>query len=248
MADIIEYNDEIIMKTFKDEVCEWAGEDIWNELIKGIGIPDINNEAKCGCTTMRTLMKRFNKLIDEDTGKTILSKVRHGLNHSQFINEKEKFKKYNNIDEFNKVGYEDEVKHFTELCRSEKDFYGQNITEAVLGFVKNQPGMLTPVRKGNELHITAFPANMEAYLKESDGCKKRYHACHCPFAKESILSESGLVSKAICNCSLGHCKVKWETIFGRELDGDVLQSVLGGDLLCKYVIYLPDDIMEKYTC
>lgn len=34
---------------------------------------------------------------------------------------------------------------------------------------------------------------------------------------------------------------------GRELDGEVTQSVLSGDMLCKYVIYLPDEVLKKYT-
>lgn len=38
----------------------------------------------------------------------------------------------------------------------------------------------------------------------------------------------------------------WETIFDMELDGDVVESALNGNLLCKYVVYLPKEIMDKY--
>lgn len=247
MSDQLEYNDEIIMSTLKDEVCEQTSVETWNALIKDIGVPDIENEPKCECATMRTLMDRFDDLIDKETGKKILTNVRHGLKHSQFIDEKKEFDEYKNIDEFNKISYEDAVETFTEIYQNKGDFYGQPITKEALDFIVNQPGMLATIRKGNELHITAFPADIVAYLNETDERKKRYLACHCPFARESILSEDGMVSKTICNCSLGHCKVRWEAIFDRELDGDVLQSVLGGDLLCKYVIYLPKDIMDKYV-
>lgn len=246
MSETIEYNDNIIMDIFQKEVCEKAGAGIWEALIKDIDIPDVHNEYKCGCSNMRTLMNKFDELIDEKTGKDILTNVRHGLKRSQFASEKEKFQKYNNIDEFVKADYENEVKHFTELYEKKEDFYGQPISKETLDFVVNQQGMLAPVRKRNELHITAFPSEMVKYLNETNERKKRYYACHCPFAKDSILSEDGAVSKTICNCSLGHCKVRWDAIFDRKLDGKVIQSVLNGDLLCKYVIYLPDDIMDKY--
>jgi len=32
----------------------------------------------------------------------------------------------------------------------------------------------------------------------------------------------------------------WDAILGVELDGEVVQSVLGGDLMCKYFICLLD--------
>lgn len=84
-------------------------------------------------------------------------------------------------------------------------------------------------------------------MKETDKNKKRYFACHCQFARESILQEEGAVSKTICNCSLGHTKVFWEAIFDTPLEGKVVSSVLGDGLLCRFVIYLSDDIMEKYV-
>lgn len=76
-----------------------------------------------------------------------------------------------------------------ELNREGKDFYGQEITDEVLAFIKENPSMLAPVRKGNKLHCMAFPFNMKAYLATDDEKMKRYYVCHCPFAKESILSE-----------------------------------------------------------
>ena len=88
---------------------------------------------------------------------------------------------------------------------------------------------------------------MVNYIKETNERKKRYYACHCPFAREYILIEGAEVSRTLCYCSLGHAKVMWEAILNMELDGEVLQSVLGGDLICKYVIYLPDEIVRKYT-
>jgi len=51
----------------------------------------------------------------------------------------------------------------------------------------------------------------------------------------------------MCYCSLGHTKVFWEAALDTKLEGDVMHSALGGDLLCQFAIYLPDEIMEKYV-
>ena len=127
-----------------------------------------------------------------------------------------------------------------------KDFYGQEISDEVLAFVKENPEMLAPVRRGNKLYCMAFPCNMKAYLNATDEKMKRYHACHCPFAKESILSEN-VVSSALCNCSLGHVINFTEAFMDRELEGKVVRSVLNGDLTCEYEIEIPDDIMQWYV-
>lgn len=247
MSETIDYDDSIIMDILKSEVCEKLGGEAWNTLTAGIGTPDINNEAKCGCRTMREFMKRFDNMTDKAMAIDILTHVRHGLKRSQFSWAKEKFAKYNNIDEFNTVCLDEQIEAFTKMRDVGESFYGQEINDEVLQLVISQPGILQSVRKGLELHITAFPYNMVEYLKETDKRKKRYHACHCPFAKESILQDNEEVSKTLCYCSLGHAKIMWEAIFDMELDGDVVESVLGGDMLCKYVIHLPKAIMEKYV-
>ncbi len=88
---------------------------------------------------------------------------------------------------------------------------------------------------------------MNSILKETDEGRKRFHYCHCLFARTSLLSDEGIVSKTICNCSLGLIISSWEEILGIKLDGDVVSSVLGGDDLCRFVIYLPKEFIEKYT-
>ena len=50
----------------------------------------------------------------------------------------------------------------------------------------------------------------------------------------------------MCNCSLGLIISSWEETLGVRLDGDVAKSVLDGDDICKFVIYLPDEVIKKY--
>lgn len=247
MSETIEYNDSVIMDIFKREVGARLGEEGWEHLTEGIGTPDIRNEAQSGCHTMREFMKRFDEMTDERMAKAILTHVRHGLKPSDFSWAKESFAEYNNIDDFIRACRDEEVVKFTRLRDTGETFYGQVINDEVLEFVLHQPGMLAAERRGAQLHITAFPSSMIDYLQATDEREKRYLACHCPFAKESILLEKEEVSKTLCFCSLGHAKIMWEAIFDRELDGDVVESALNGDQLCRYVIYLPQELMDQYV-
>ncbi|MDE5820444.1 MAG: GNAT family N-acetyltransferase [Lachnospiraceae bacterium] len=231
--------------TFRKEICAELGEAFWDELVKDIELPDMNSECNCQCHHMYLFMKRLEEMTDKETLKKIFCKVRHGLHPSQCVGTHERFLEIGDLDEYLGDG-EDGVEEFARLNREKKDFYGQEITDEVLEFIKQNPKMLTAVRKGNKLYTMAFPYNMKEYLKATDEKMKRYHACHCPFAKESILS-GNVVSSALCNCSLGHMLNCYEGFMGRELKGRVIRSVLNGDLTCEYEIEIPDDIMQKYV-
>lgn len=242
----IAYNEKFGIATFKREICAELGEAFWSELIKNIELPDIDSEWKCQCHNMYLLMKRLEEMTDEEVLKKILYRVRHGLHPSQCEWAHKEFMEIGNLDDFLNKHLNDELNHFIKLNNEKRDFYGQEITDEVLAFIKEHPEMLAPVREGNKLYCMAFPYNMKEYLKNTDEKIKRYHACHCPFAKESILSEN-VVPSALCNCSLGHMMNFVEAFMGRELEGKVVCSVLKGDLTCKYEIEIPNDIMQKYV-
>ena len=120
------------------------------------------------------------------------------------------------------------------------------VYDEALAFIRENPSMLAPVREGSVLHVMAFPADMGRYLEAAGPAEKRYHACHCPFAKESILSGAP-VSPALCSCSLGHVMNFAEAFLDRPLQGRAISSVLAGDLSCRYEIDIPEDIMEEYV-
>ena len=88
-----------------------------------------------------------------------------------------------------------------------------------------------------------------AYIYMPVGSDGRRDACsgqaHCPFAKESILSDMP-ISPILCYCSLGHVMNFTEAFLGRELEGRVVRSVLNKDLTCEYEITIPEDIMTQY--
>ena len=235
-----------LLHTLDTRLFQNSEKKVWEELTLDGVIPNIDTESQCRCVNMVTFMDRFDKIIDKNTSKKVLSKVRHGMKPSQSAWAREKFLKIGNLDEFIKQSLDESISHFEKLYIEKTDFYGDIITKEVLDFLKTSPSTLAGVRDGDKIIITAFPANMQKYLTAADSKMKRYYACHCPFAKESILAEK-TVSSTLCYCSFGHVKNFWEAVFDRELDGEVLTSALKGDIKCEYFIYIPDDIMTSYV-
>lgn len=241
----INYDEKFGLNNFRCEVCAALGDEFWETLTDGLILPDIETENKCQCRNMYAFMSRFEEKADKETIRSILCKVRHGLRPSQSSWARDEFLQIGDLDAFLKKHHDAELKNFIKLNKENKDFYGQEITNEVLEFIRKNPAMLAPVRKDNKLTCIAFPCNMKEYLKATDSTTKRYHACHCPFAKESILSEK-TVSAALCYCSLGHVMNFSEAFLDRELEGKVVHSVLMGDMTCEYEITIPDEIMKQY--
>jgi hypothetical protein len=117
-------------------------------------------------------------------------------------------------------------------------WYTVEINDEVLKFVQSDPEMEVGRRDGDKIYISKIPYNAVRYLHESDVRMKRYHACHCPWMRESIL-ENRPVSADACYCSLGHAS-HYLAGLNRKLKGEVLESVVQGDLRCRFVFHLPE--------
>ena len=244
----VTWDDKKIIPTLKQLFRDKLGVQTWEKLTEGICVPDPDTERKCGCCNMRVIIKRLEKMADKETIKNILFRVRHGMTREQIGDFKKELSDCgNNIDSFlefrRKQSKEEFIKHNAEGTR----YWGDPITDEALDYLLNTEGVLSAVRKGAELHISRHPYDMTSYFKETDERKKRFHFCHCLFARTSILSDEGTVGRTMCYCSLGLVKAPWENTLGVELDGEVVKSVLDGDDICSFIIYLPEEIIEKYT-
>ncbi len=246
MSDMsIEY-EPMGIHVFEREIVGQLGEEAWREITDGGVVPDIKTEPGFKCANMAVFMERFDRLADEQTANRVLSKVRHGLKPSQSAWAREVFLEIGDLDAFIDMRIRVGIDEFENMLSAGRDFYGQPVTAEVVEFVKKNPGMLAGVRDGNKLIVPALPAEMDKYLKATCPKMKRYYACHCEFAKESILSEK-TVSPTLCYCSLGHTLNFWESVFDTELTGKVTASALRGDEACSFVLTIPEEIMEKYV-
>jgi len=245
---VITWDDKKIIPTFKKLICEKLSKEAWDVLTKDICIPEPDTEGKCGCCNMRIIIKRLEEMADKETIKNILTRVRHGMTREQIGDFKKEFNECgNNIDSFLEYSRKQSKEEFSKHNAEGTKYWGDNITNEALDFLLNTEGVLSAVRKGSELNISRHPYDITSYFNETDKRKKRFHFCHCLFARTSILSDEGTVSKTMCYCSLGLVKAPWENTLGIELDGEVVKSVLDGDDICSFIIYLPQNIIEKYT-
>ncbi|MDQ1278798.1 MAG: hypothetical protein QG670_58 [Thermoproteota archaeon] len=122
-------------------------------------------------------------------------------------------------------------------------YFTKEIDEEVLGYVKKTPTCQNGVREGDIIYVTKIPYMMKQYLKEKDEKLKRYFYCHCPRVREAI--KSGInISSNFCYCSVAFEKRPWDVIFNQSVKADVIETVLKGDLICKFAIHIPEKYLE----
>jgi hypothetical protein len=69
---------------------------------------------------------------------------------------------------------------------------------------------------------------------------KRYYACHCPLVRASVLEGKPEISPTWCYCSGGFEKLLFDVIFDEQVEVEVLENALGGDLRCRFAIKIPE--------
>ena len=136
---------------------------------------------------------------------------------------------------------------FLELLKSHRAsgelFFNQTIDDAVIRAYES--GRWDIRREGDKIIDIKIPFLMSRYLIEPDERLKRHYACHCPWARKSILAEQS-VSSSFCHCSLSYTKRVFEDAFRRPLDGRVVGTVLDGrSLQCVFEIDIPADMLVE---
>jgi|GEM_PF-779994 hypothetical protein len=234
-----------IIDRIKEEIDCALGSNTWNKITSD-NCPNGDMDNQQLSVAMWSLLEKLDQLTDCKTTKRVFSEVKHALHHSDFKWTREMFLQYNDIDRFAEAVLKDSMEHLQRCVEYNEMFYDQPIDKEALEYARSIETLFYGKRFGNKIIATAIPYRLIHFLKTEDTRMKRYYMCHCQFARESIISEK-TVSKTMCYCSLGHTKVFWEAALDTKLEGDVMHSALGGDLLCQFAIYLPDEIMEKYV-
>jgi hypothetical protein len=134
--------------------------------------------------------------------------------------------------------HERQVSILQKYSDEKKVWYEQIITQEVVDFVKKDQEIQSAVLKDGKLYTKKIPYDPVQFLQEMDGKMKRYYACHCPFARESILSGSPKIDPDWCFCSAGFSKFEFEVILGHELPIKCLANALEKDEFCRFEIDL----------
>ena len=233
---------EEAMRNLYAKLADQLGEAVRDSVFEGLELPILGISSTDRARLNRTVMDRLEDEVDEATCRALLSDSLRDLPDAWYEGLKEKYEAAGSLDAYLERKRTEFIAELENLRDSGKLYFTQEITDEVIQFVREHPEISAGVRDGNILYEAKIPYMADAYLKEDDEQTKRYHYCHCPWARESLRMGESPVSPTFCQCSAGYHKRPYELIFGRKLKTDVVESVLAGDLWCKFAIHLPEDI------
>jgi hypothetical protein len=231
-----------VMNVLHARLGEHVGEEKRDEVLPKSDLPPLGMSDTEKMKITQKVLEKMEKVLEPSECKKILADVAHGLPRDFRKGEREKYLKAGSVDAYLKQKREVAI---AELKKHRDDgslFYNQYITDKVVNFVKNRPDVLSGERRGNSIYHTKIPYMVQEYLETTDERMKRYYACHCAWARESILDDAIDVSADFCHCSGGFTKMPWEAALDQPLEYEMVKSALKGDNECSFVIHLPEGV------
>lgn len=214
------------------------GEDAFDELDE---VPLGLDRGEMPAYTER-FMDRLNETFSKDELPAILAGNNHQIPRETMLAEKEMYEKAPSLDVYLKERHLRKVAELTDHMNEGRIWFEQMITQPVVNHVAADQEILSAVREGDSLYVTKIPFNTEGYLNAEDDDVKRYHLCHCPFVREMLREGKSTVDPNWCYCSAGFAKFPFEVIFDQELDVQLLETPLRGDMRCRFRIQLPEHL------
>ncbi len=224
------------------KVGEMFGESVREEVFAGIGVAPLGIPPTEKPRFLFPVIERLVAKVGQKKVEKLLSACLRDLPDEYYKNDRRKFLKTRDIDDYIVKRHRAFVRTLRKCQRQGELFFSQEITDEVVEYVKQNAEIESGVRDGNILYVSKIPYNAKQYLTESDPTMKRYYACHCPWAREAIRNGDVKLNSVFCNCSGGFSKKSWEIIFGQTLEVDVLESALQGDIRCRFAVHLPEDV------
>ena len=210
-----------------------------DRLFDGIPLPPLGLPNRDKVEVTRKVMARLEAEATPEECRRILSDSLRDLEGANFDEEKRLYAECATLDEFLDRNAARYLAMLEQLKREGRLYFTQEITDAVLDFVRGEPQIVRGVREGDILYEVKIPHMTKEYLAETDERMRRYYYCHCPWVKEALRNGDAGISPTFCACSAGFSKKRWEAIFGQPLRAEVVESVLRGDRWCKIAIHLP---------
>ena len=230
-----------VMDNLYHRLGERVGEELRDTIFEELPLPPLGLSKKEKARYTNRIMRRMEEIFGDNFCKDLLSGSLRDLPDVYFTEDKTDFDDTcgGDIDQYLHLRGEKFLNTLIDHQQRGELFFGQEITDEVIEFVKSNPEIGGGIREGHYIYETKIPFNTAAYLTEKDPVLKRYHFCHCPWVKESIRKDNLKIPDTFCQCSVGFHKKAFEVIYEQNLVGEVLQSVLRGDPICRFKIKLP---------
>ncbi len=235
-----------VIEVLREKLGEEAGEDLRDEVFKDIQLPPLGMSATEKPKVAQAVMQQMEGKVDQETCKKVLTEVAHGLSTEYYDSgQREKLRDAKDIDEFLKEKRNAFIERLEKHRDEKTPFFNQEITDEVVQWIKDTPGIGSAKREGDYLIHTKIPFLAKDYLEATDDRLKRYYACHCGWARESIKSGKDEVSPTFCYCSGGFTVKPWEIAFDQKVEYEMVESALQGDDRCTFKIAIPKEELER---
>ncbi|MFX0210998.1 MAG: hypothetical protein ACFFDT_33780 [Candidatus Hodarchaeota archaeon] len=234
------------MDTLYDRLAEWHGEAIRDEIFKGIEIPPLGAHPEKKPQVTKLVLKRLEEKLGKEKTIELLRPCLHGGPPAG--TDKEKLNELKDLDKFLIIKHQKFLDEVEQHRTNGTAMFAQLVDDEVLDYVKTIPTMAAGVRNDNKIIVTKVPYQIKRFLKADTDHMKRYYWCYCPWVRGAI--KDGIekdISPNFCYCSGGYFKLYWDEIFDQPITVEPLQTALWGDVVCKFAIEIPDDIMKEYV-
>jgi hypothetical protein len=225
-------------------VAERYGECVRDEVFAGIGVAPYGIPTPEKPRYMQPVIERLEKALGTEACRALLGDCLRDLPDEMYAGEHELYQSCQDVEEYLARKKQKFMARMEACQRAGRLFFAQEVTDEVLDYIRSEPEMGGGVQVGNIVYETKIPFLTKQYLAESDPTLKRYYYCHCPWAREAVKSGEK-VAPVFCHCSAGFHKKPWEAALGQKIEVDVLESVLQGDLRCRFAIHLPEGVLQK---
>ena len=221
------------------KVGQLFGEAFRDEVFAGIGVAPLGIPTPDKPRYMQPIIERLERSLGAELCRALLADSLRDLPDEYYFKNRERYRVSKDVDEYLALEKRGFIAQLEACQREGRLFFAQEVTDEVLEYIRGEPEMGGGVRVGEVVYETKISFLTKQYLAGSDATLKRYYYCHCPWAREAIRSGEK-VAPIFCNCSAGFHKKPWEVIFGQRLEAEVLESVLQGDMRCRFAIRLPE--------
>ncbi len=217
-------------------VAERFGPAVRDAVFDGIGVPPLGLPTPQKPAYVQPVIRRLEQRVGAEACGEFLSACLRDLPDEEYEGEKDMLRRAGSVEAYLRGRKQAFIEELEACLREGRPFYAQEITPEVLEFVRNDPEMGGGRREGSVIYETKIPYMTAKYLAETDPRRKRYYACHCPWARDAILRGDVQVAETFCQCSGGFHKKPLEMALGRPFKVTVLESALKGDLRCRFAM------------
>jgi len=229
-----------VLPDIGERLEEIAGGEARKKVFEGFELPPLGSPQDAYPRLTKMVTDRMESELPVETCRRVLTWNYHNVPVESFRENKERFEKANNIDDYLHDEHERFVKELEQHMKEGRIWFEQEITPEVLLFVKSNQEICTGVRRGDRIYVTKMPYAPKQYLEENDPRMKRYYACHCQLARTAIRDDEPKISRDFCYCSAGFEKLRFEAIFGEPVEVEVLETALDGDVRCRFANKIPE--------